>query len=186
MTAMLTDLLTHAPWTTAPDSFAVDLLQFCSTDKRVIRSKMRSGYGSPRDSLQAWATRFDLFILFDEDGYFFVADDASDAVHARDLDRSNHPHECEFGDLLGYPPCCYKSVASVGEENIDALATLQLAWEFDGQFQLIDTKSYTSGQSLICHLPCTPNCKPSLDLALAALTCLQLMQPHDRVFLTTV
>ena len=169
--ALFPALLESVPWEVVPASFAVDLLQFCSTSKPIIRSAIRSPSGN-RNPVQNWAKSFGLKVCFDSDEYFFVGRRLEEAMQGRSLDRSCEPHAFEFGQALGYPQCCCRYVADATEEMIDSLAKSQEQWTFSGSFSLIDPSGYASGCSLISHLPCSTSCELSLVLATAAVECL--------------
>ena len=173
LTNLFPDLFESAPWDALPASFAVDLLQFCSTDKPLIRSSVQNVTGSAQ-SIRQWAYSFELAVCFDSEGYFFVGQNADDAIRGRNMDRSCEPHEFKFGQLLGYPACCCRFVSNATESLIDSLAVDQSTWDFAGGFALINPTGYLAGQSLICHLPCSTRCDESLSLASAALSCLRV------------
>lgn len=116
-------------------------------------------------------------------GYICIAKTQDIAFRLQQLDESYEAHEYEFGLLLGYPPCCCRKAAEVGERNLDA-------WEKtmsqDAIFQgwpndLIDPRGYTEGSSLISHIPCSAQCEPSLSIAKAALRIIRC-QKDSRYF----
>jgi hypothetical protein len=105
----------------------------------------------------------------DEDGFICIATNKELANRVLDIDRSPEAHEIQLGTLLGYPPCCCAVVANAGESNIDMLADQIHQWAFVGESKLIDPSGYLAGNSLICHLPCSPQCIHSLVIARSAL-----------------
>lgn len=104
-------------------------------------------------------------------GYICIAKTQDAALRLQELDDSHEAHEYELGLLLGYPPCCCRKAAEVGESNLDE-------WEEnmsqDAAFRrtpncLIDPRGYTKGSSLISHIPCSAQCEASLSIAKPAL-----------------
>ena len=104
-------------------------------------------------------------------GYTYIAKTQDAVMRLQELDDSHEAHEYELGLLLGYPPCCCRKAAEVGETNLDK-------WEEsmsqDAAFRrtqncLIDPRGYTEGSALISHIPCSAQCEASLSIARAAL-----------------
>jgi hypothetical protein len=81
------------------------------------------------------------------------------------LDRSPGNHTYSFGRALGYPPCCCRAAAGVGDHAIDAWAEQFRAARFYGRFRQIDPSGYREGRALISHVPCSTSCGPSLRMA---------------------
>jgi len=117
----------------------------------------------------AWCQQYGLVLQADSEGYICIASTAELADLVLLVDRSVEPHERQLGKLLGYPVCCCNFVAALGEANIDWLAPEIANWLFVGRFRRIDPTGYLKGKSLICHLPCSPQCRASLNLAEKAL-----------------
>jgi hypothetical protein len=132
---------------------------------------MRSHLIDPRalDAVAAWSDRHGLALVVDDEGYVCVAVDQTLAALVLEVDRLASPHEASLGRLLGYPPCCCELVAGWGEARIDKLAGEIARWKFEGDYHLIDPTQYRAGRSLVCHLPCSRTCGPSLEVARAAL-----------------
>jgi hypothetical protein len=114
----------------------------------------------------------------DEDRFVVVGKHSGLVEHALRVDRSSTPHEITLGILLGYPICCCRAVADAGEAEIDRLAERASRWEFSGEYSLIDPSGHAEGESLVCHVPCSPRCFPSLQLAFRALA---FLQQHPRL-----
>jgi len=139
-----------------------------------------------REELDSWCARYGYASVSNGSGYVCVAGDVREALRVQELDDSREPHEYQLGVLLGYPQCCCKRAAAVGETNLDG-------WEngmaqqstFTGQFELIDPHGYSDGYSLISHIPCCAKCKPSLRVAKAALRLVSYHResPHFRRWL---
>ncbi|EIW19582.1 MULTISPECIES: hypothetical protein [Pelosinus] len=80
-----------------------------------------------------------------------------------------------MGHLLGYPICCCQKIAVVGEMYIDEWEALFVKkTHFEGRYKIINPKGYREGYSLISHIPCSPNCEPSLNIAQKALSIIML------------
>ena len=105
-------------------------------------------------------------MLYDKDGYAFIARDEKTIKNLEQLDTSNLPHEYELGCLLGYPDCCCKQIANIGEKNIDKYEmNLVNNSNFKGVFELINPQGYKDGYALISHIPCSSTRKDSLLIA---------------------
>jgi hypothetical protein len=73
--------------------------------------------------------------------------------------------------MLGYPPCCSRAAARVGDEGIDCRHAAITRQRFHGRFRAIDPSGYLNGSSRISHVPCSHRCLPSLRLALIPQGC---------------
>lgn len=114
--------------------------------------------------LRHWARRQGLFISTDIDGYAAVSRLPWTARRVIDLDRRPGRHTMALGTLLGYPSCCSRAAARVGDEGIDRRHEVLVARRFHGRFQSINPRGYTEGTSLVSHVPCSPTCAASLSL----------------------
>jgi hypothetical protein len=146
-------------------SATVDALGVLMRVKPAMRT--RSGDGTP--ALLEWADASHLSGVADAEGFVAVASSEALAVKVLAVDRSPDDHCAELGSLLGYPLCCVERIAAVGESAIDAYAESIAAWRYDGAFQLIDASGYRDGRALISHLPCSAECRCSLELARSCL-----------------
>jgi hypothetical protein len=131
----------------------------------IAKPAMRTFAGDRASALLAWASDANLSAAADHDGFVAVAHSKSLAGRVLAVDRSPDDHCAELGTLLGYPRCCADRVAALGESAIDDYAESVDAWLYEGPFRLIDTSGYRSGRALISHLPCSPTCLGSLELA---------------------
>jgi hypothetical protein len=178
MNNLARSLIETLPLGSLPRSAAVDALHMAVGTKSAIRTRL----ADPRalDAVTAWSDRHGLTIVGDEEGYVCIAAGRALAALVLEIDRKDAPHEASLGRLLGYPPCCCEFVAQCGEARIDELAGEVARWAFDGTYQLIDPTHYVVGRSLVCHLPCSPTCGRSLQLARTALGLVRLH--FDSVF----
>ncbi len=161
------ELLRSLPSDLLPASANVDFLHFIGCAKPLVRTNVHSTYASER--VTAWCHAHDLGVEADRDGFICVAWSQRLATQALQLDRCELPHTGEFGQLLGYPSCCCEFIAHVGEAGLDSAEAEIAKWQFFGDFALINPVNYLEGHSLICHLPCSAHCIPSLRLAQQAL-----------------
>lgn len=151
------------PLAALPPSALVDALHLAAGTKRVIRTRLLAD--APAESALGWSRAAGLAGVVDAQRYFFAGLTRQDVERAATLDAAVTPHEILFGTLLGYPDCCCRAVAAVGEENIDAHAAAVGRWAFAGRHRLIDPGEYRGGLALVSHLPCSPACDQSLELA---------------------
>lgn len=119
-----------------------------------------------RALIARWIGRFGLHIALDTDGFLCVSRNAYFARGVLALDRSVGKHTFELGIRLGYPFCCCRRAAEVGDEGLDELAAA-LSQQFHGRFKLIDPSGYPDGRAFISHVPCSARCKHSLRMASA-------------------
>ncbi|MDQ3802347.1 MAG: hypothetical protein M3416_00605 [Acidobacteriota bacterium] len=154
------------PWELLRPSALVDFIQLLACGKPAVRLLVRgSGEGHLVESLSLWCRDRGLGLASDGEGFACVASDKERAARILDLDRRHEAHETELGLALGYPRCCCERVAAVGESGIDAYAAEVAGWPFAGPYRRINPGGYRRGLSLICHLPCSPTCGPSLEIA---------------------
>jgi hypothetical protein len=147
----------------------IDFLLFLAKLKPTLRIKVSDK--STKHKLNTWCISNCFSFLSNEKNYICISNDPITADMLQKTDDSYVPHEYELGRMLGYPACCCKRIAGIGEKNIDE-------WEekfiknskFEGEFELINPKGYKKGYSLISHIPCSPVCKHSLNIAKKALS----------------
>lgn len=167
-TAMMSGSLVRSfPSEALPASTAVDALHFSANLKAAFRCRLRAPNLLPL--VMPWCELHGLAVRVDQDDFICVAKSVELATRVLEVDRSPEPHERTLGSLFGYPPCCCRFVERIGESNIDHLAEQIRQWKFDGEYRLIDPTDYLAGTSLICHLPCSPMCSASLEIARLAL-----------------
>lgn len=131
----------------------------------------RVSVGLRGGDLRRWARRQGLFTSVDADGFAAISRDPATARRVIDLDRRPGRHTFALGTMLGYPPCCSRAAAHVGDEGIDRRHAYIAARRFHGRFRAIDPGGYADGSSRISHVPCSPRCLPSLRLALHFKAC---------------
>lgn len=152
-----------------PPSSYVDFLLLLGDLKPAVRlcvTAIKAQY-----AVRIWCEDNGYALVSNSHGYVCVARTQYGALRLQALDDGHESHEYEFGLLLGYPPCCCRRAAEIGEINLDE-------WERtmsqDDLIQrtpncLIDPRGYTEGSSLISHIPCSAQCEASLSIAKAAL-----------------
>lgn len=151
------------PLNVLPVCARVDFLHFLACDKPAVRTKLP--HELAKSSLEDWCINNGYILRVDSENFACIAREAKLAEWILEIDQSHEPHEQLLGLLLGYPKCCCDFIASIGESCIDAFEQQITKWNFSGNFKYIDPSNYLIGSSLICHIPCSSNCQPSLDLA---------------------
>lgn len=121
--------------------------------------------------LRRWARRHGLFTSIDVDGFAAISRDPATARRVIDLDRRPGRHTLALGKMLGYPSCCSRAAARVGDEGIDCWHSAIATRRFHGNFRAINPSGYLDGSSRISHVPCSHRCLPSLRLVLLAQGC---------------
>ena len=147
-----------------PKSSYIDFLLFLADLKPSLRIKI-SKYEHKRE-LTEWCEKNGFYLLLGKDDYLFIGKNKDMLSQLEQIDTSNLPHEYELGRLLGYPDCCCKRIADIGEKNIDDYEKKFIETsDFIGAFELIDPQGYKDGYALISHIPCSPICEDSLHIA---------------------
>ena len=172
-------LVETLPLNCLPPSSLVDALHLAAGTKEVFRSRLLDE--ADTGVFADWCKANGMAGIVDEDTFVVVGKNLDVVEHALLIDRSPVPHEMPFGLLLGYPTCCCRVVAEAGEAEIDRLVDEASTWEFSGVFSMIDPSGYADGEALICHVPCSPRCLPSLRLAQIAMSFLHA-HPHLLLF----
>lgn len=146
----------------------IDFLLLLAKLKPALRIKIDTD--SIKNEVGEWCVSNGFAFLCNRSNYACIALAQGAAERLQQTDDSCWPHEYQLGRLLGYPECCCNKIADVGEENIDEWERVFIQRSrFEGQFVLISPAGYREGRSLISHIPCSSACRPSLDIALAAL-----------------
>lgn len=126
--------------------------------------------------LETWCSEFNLFFERSTDDFLYIASDQEILQKANALDHSYDPHEEKLGELLGYPACCCRKIAAVGEMQIDAFEDWLITQSFNGPFKLIRPHGYREGKAFISHVPCSTSCFDSLNLAKKVVS---FLIPHE-------
>jgi hypothetical protein len=143
-------------------SAAVDIAQVHFAIRPVLRTETRRNISA--SEVQRWARQRGWFAHFDDR---FVAFSPFPELGRRvlALDRSAPDHTYLLGLALAYPACCSRAAARNGESVLDDLGASIGAARFIGRFSAINPSGYLAGRALISHIPCSPHCAPSLDMA---------------------
>ena len=156
-------------------SAGVDFLHLVFLRKPAIRFQLPE---PAVNSISQWCEAYHYYFSLDDEGFCCVARRESLPYRLLEVDRRPVPHALELGQLLGYPRCCCRAIASIGERNIDERAVTAAGWNYEGEFRLINPARYQQGCSLICHLPCSSTCSYSLAIAKRALRVVTAYQKH--------
>ena len=151
------------PITLKPSDY-VDFLVFCMHEKSCVR--LGKNESTVYHEMTLWCNKHNLQYVISEIGYMYVAKSKMLARLARTIDDSLNEHTYFLGKILGYPSCCSRKIAGVGENGIDVFEKeLVLKNRFLSPFNLINPEGYLQGYALISHIPCSSECKKSLKLA---------------------
>lgn len=153
------------PWLDLSPSVRVDILGIHAYRKPAIRIAVRDAAIAARTTASfvdaGWASARD-------EEYLVAASTGQMARHILDVDRRTQPHALELGLLLGYPECCARATAAVGEENIDDQAK-RLGEDCDReQVHHLDARHYLTGLALVPYVACSPRCSHAMRHAKAA------------------
>ena len=110
----------------------------------------------------------------------YVSKDASLAEKTRSLDRmatdSNEDHTEALGEALGYPSCCVRAFISLERRwpnRLPIQAAVRRTSRFKGRLNNLCLKRF----AWISHFPCSYDCPHSLELANAAASRLEEVNP---------
>lgn len=117
------------------------------------------------NDLRRWGRRLGYFLSSDRDGFAVLSRRGSVARRVLEIDRRPGRHTAALGHWLGYPVCCSRAAARVGDEGIDDYQRLLAKRRFRGHFVLIDPSGYLAGEARVSHVPCSRICTASLAMA---------------------
>ena len=149
------------PW--LPASASVDLRQVIAGIRPVARTQLQHTIAIT--SMKRWFYNRQLHVAFDREGFVVLSRYSNLLARLLELDRRESSHTFALGRALGYPYCCCRAAADVGESHLDAWAASMDRSEFLGAFRHIDPSLYVTGRGFISHIPCTARCRPSLLMA---------------------
>ncbi|MEZ4850670.1 MAG: hypothetical protein R3B93_19050 [Bacteroidia bacterium] len=144
-------------------SARVDFLHLIFCKKPAIRVQVKNSEDLIK--VKNWSSNWNYYLAFDEAFFVCISPIEILPLEILTLDQSPEAHERKLGNLLGYPPCCCEFIEFIGEKNIEKLENEVKNWIFLSPFDLINPQDYFNGGALICHIPCSVTCKPSLDIA---------------------
>ncbi len=158
-------LLSPPDW--LKSSAIVDLVHLLSGIRPVIRTEIQSQYRE--NDVRRWVSRLGCYCCFDDDAFTVISRTPILCRRVLTIDRDPMEHTKALGCALGYPSCCVRAAARIGEENIDDWATEIGSKLYLGRFKVIDPSGYLQGKSAVSHVPCSPRCQRSLAMAVQAL-----------------
>lgn len=164
------------PATLKPSDY-VDFLLFFLREKPCIRLGVNQN--SVYQEMAQWCKENRLSYVISHGGLMYISKYKLLAWLANVVDDSMIDHAFLLGKILGYPMCCSKKVASIGERNIDEYEkTLVQNNSFHSPYHIINPQGYLCGYSLISHIPCCANCKKSLKKASKAYKVVEKYKEH--------
>jgi hypothetical protein len=146
-------------------SAITDLAQVVTNVRPALRSKL--AVVNSRDEVCRFARSCGLFMIFDREGFFVLSHFSPLSRKILDVDCGDGNHTYALGRLLGYPTCCCRAAARVGDNGLDAWGAEIAARTFSGRFKAINPSGYIEGRALISHIPCSERCLQSLQMALS-------------------
>lgn len=145
-------------------SAITDLAQLLTFVRPAIRTQILD---LPNDRIQRFAWQLGCFAACDLEGFVVLSRCQLLSRRILTLDRSLGDHTHALGRALGYPACCCRAAARIGDQGLDGWAREIGSRRFIGRFKAIDPTGYQKGKALISHVPCSERCLPSLSMALA-------------------
>lgn len=142
----------------------VDFLLFLAHEKPCLR--LGNNQSSVYQDVLAWCKENRFAYVVSKAGFMYISHNLFLAVVAKIVDDSTFSHTYIFGKILGYPDCCSKRIAEIGESLIDEYEKeLVTNADFQEPYHIINPKGYIEGYSLISHIPCCETCRRSLEKA---------------------
>lgn len=151
-----------------PPSAQVDLRQLYLGMRPAIRLHLLQRVA--KEEVHRFARRHGWFAVLDDEGFVVLSANPARARWIMALDRSMGAHTHALGLALGYPPCCCRAAAVLGEAYLDRWAMHLVDRRFVGRFRLTSPKDYRGGNAWLSHIPCSTRCERSVHMvgALAA------------------
>lgn len=146
-----------------PFSVNVDVMLLLLGLKPCLRTKMHSSEGL--QLIKSWCHQFKAFFHVDHECFIYISFNKNLMKKVIEVDQCIQKHEETLGKLLGYPECCSKKIASIGEDNIDEFEQTFSQKKFQASYHLINPKNYPKGKAFISHVPCSTSCINSLKIA---------------------
>lgn len=156
----------------------VDILLFLSGSKRAIR--LGENTDKIYEKMHNWCKKFKYKSKISRSGLMYISNHLWLATLVNVVDNSVFPHAYVLGCLLGYPSCCSKRIAKLGENSIDQWEKeLVTSGNFRKDYLLINPADYLLGTSLISHVPCSCQCNKSLEIAKNSLKIIKMYKDYD-------
>lgn len=147
-----------------PVSANVDVIQFLFGLKPCVRTVIKDSQ-QEIEPFKKWCRQNNFCWHVDQENFIYFSMNPKLLQQVIHADHSNQKHEELLGNLLGYPECCCKKIAEIGEENIDAFEKYLCQKMFLNSYKLTNPKNYKYGKSYISHVPCSTTCFNSLLIA---------------------
>lgn len=145
----------------------IDLLLFLCNLKKSIR--LGNNNFDTYLVMKNWCDKYNFSYTISSSNLMYISKFKILCLITQLIDDSSFNHSYILGRILGYPKCCCKKIALVGEKNIDNFeADLFNSSELSTPYELINSSYYTDGTALISHVPCSHSCEESLKIALKA------------------
>lgn len=173
---------TLPPWL-KPSAYT-DILHLAAQIRPALRTELSIPVS--HNVVRAWMRHLGWYTAIDGDDFIVVSRSAALARMILAIDCDDSPHTFRLGRALGYPTCCCRAAAGVGEQNLDSWALALSREPFIGRFKLIDPSHYKDGNALISHIPCSASCHASLQMAEATLTALRRFNPPLPIIRTPI
>ena len=156
----------------------VDMLLFLSGLKRAVRLAYNSY--EIYEEMEYWCQKFKYANQISNSGLMYISKHIGLVKLVNDFDDSVYPHAYILGRLLGYPSCCSKQIANLGEDSIDKWENELINSDgFKSEYSLINPVGYLSGNSLISHVPCSCKCKKPLKIAKSSLKIIKAYSDYE-------
>ena len=156
----------------------VDIMLLLSGSKRAIR--LGKNTTEVYEKMNYWCIKFKYRSKISRSGLMYISKYIGFVTLVNIVDDCIFPHAYILGCLLGYPSCCSKKIAKIGEPFIDQWENkLVTSGGFNVDYKLINPEGYLSGTSLISHVPCSFQCKISLQIARSTLETIKTYKDYD-------
>lgn len=142
----------------------VDILLFLINKKLTLRLAFNES--KSYNEVISWCKKYKFHYIISKSGFMYISKKYLLAWITMKCDDSTYNHTLILGLLLGYPLCCSRKVASIGELEIDNYENELISNNsFEEPYNIINPKGYIYGYSFISHVPCCASCNKSLKIA---------------------
>ena len=103
-----------------------------------LKSTVRLHMPQPRAQhvVDFWGEVHGYASVSNSSGYIYIAKTQDDALRLQELDDSHKAYEYRLGLLFGYPSCCCRRAAEVGESHLDEWEKLCRKMPLSGEHRI--------------------------------------------------
>lgn len=159
----------------------VDLLLLLGKEKKSCRFSLNQE--TVCYEMIQWCKINHLSYFLSKTGFMYISTHFFLAWLVKIIDDTKTKHEFLLGKILGYPTCCSRKIASIGESEIDEYEKKLIQHTFFYKpYHIINPEGYLKGYALISHIPCCSTCDKSLKKALKIFRIIEKYKEHPSFY----